>query len=80
MPSWRYLRVVSAIGSVGKSAKQIEMSIAVMIISTALPNVAASKVSSSERNFIRLRLARLQLELSRLMYSEQLRTTTPLAT
>ena len=39
MPSWRYSRVVSPIGSVGKSAKQIEMSIAVMISSTALPKV-----------------------------------------
>src|SRR5690349_18345469 len=70
MPSWRYLRVVSPIGSVGKSAKQIEMSIAVMISSTALANSGASKVSSSLRNFSRLRLARLQDELSSDMYSE----------
>ncbi len=70
MPSWRYLRVVSPIDSVGKSAKQIEMSIAVMISSTALAKVAASKVSSSLRNLSRLRQARLQEELSRLMYSE----------
>src|SRR3954447_17183813 len=46
------------------------MSIAVMISSTALANSGASKVSSSLRNFSRLRLARLQEELSRLMYSE----------
>src|SRR3954470_7812595 len=56
--------------SVGKSAKQIEMSIAVMISSTAFSNSSASKVSSSRRNLSRLRLARLHEELSRLMYSE----------
>ncbi len=55
--------------SVGKSAKQIEMSIAVMTNSMALTKVTVSKVLSSVRNFIRLRLARLQEELSRLMYS-----------
>ena len=70
MPSWRYLRVVSPIGSVGKSAKQIEMSIAVMTSSTTLANVAPSNVSSSLRNFSRFSEARLQEELSRLMYSE----------
>src|SRR6476469_7216706 len=70
MPSWRYSRVVVPIDSVGKSAKQIEMSIAVMISSTAFWNSAASKVSSSLRNFRRLRLARLQEELSSDMYSE----------
>src|SRR4051812_36883248 len=69
MPSWRYARVVSPIASVGKSAKQIEMSIAVMISSTAFANRVASKVSSSLRNFIRLSEARLQLELSSDMYS-----------
>src|SRR5882757_1135331 len=69
MPSWRNLRVVSAIGSVGKSAKQMEMSIAVMTSSTALANRGASKVPSSRRNFIRFSDARLQLELSRCMYS-----------
>ena len=69
MPSWRNLRVVSPIGSVGKSAKQIEMSIAVMTNSTALANGGASKVPSSRRNFIRFSDARLQLELSRCMYS-----------
>src|SRR5918997_733560 len=57
--------------SVGKSAKQIEMSIAVMISSTAFSNFSASKVSSSRRNLSRLRLARLQEELSSDMYSEQ---------
>src|SRR5918992_6368981 len=78
MPSWRYARVVSPIAWVGKSAKQIEMSIAVMTSSTALTNVTVSNVPSSLRNFSRLRLARLQLELSRCMYSEQFATTTPL--
>src|SRR5438045_236494 len=57
--------------SVGKSAKQIEMSIAVMTISTHLANRSESNVSSSRRNFIRLRLARLHDELSRDMYSLQ---------
>ena len=57
--------MVSAIFSVGKSAKQIEMSIAVMISSVTLLNRTASKVSSSRRNLSRLMLARLQLELSR---------------
>src|SRR3954470_9444673 len=46
------------------------MSIAVMISSTALPNRAASKVSSSRRNFSRLSDARLHEELSSDMYSE----------
>src|SRR3954470_16095035 len=49
----------------------MEMSIAVMISSTALPNSAASKVSSSWRNFSRFRLARLHEELSSDKYSEQ---------
>src|SRR3954464_1347206 len=70
MPSWRYARVVSPIASVGKSAKQIEMSIAVMISSTAFANRGASKVSSSRRNFIRFSDARLHEELSSDMYSE----------
>src|SRR3954469_1003769 len=70
MPSWRYLRVVSPIASVGKSAKQIEMSIAVMTSSTTFANVAASKVSSSRRNFSRFSDARLHEELSSDMYSE----------
>jgi hypothetical protein len=65
MPSCRYARVVAAIFSVGKSAKQMEMSIAVMMSSEIFLNRAASKVSSSRRNFSRLMLARLQLELSR---------------
>src|SRR5918993_1116756 len=56
--------------SVGKSAKQMEMSIAVMISSTAFANSGASKVSSSLRNFIRFSDARLQDELSSDMYSE----------
>src|SRR3954454_19087375 len=70
MPSWRYLRVVSPMASVGKSAKQMEMSIAVMTSSTTLANVAASNVSSSRRNFMRFRDARLHEELSSDMYSE----------
>src|SRR3954447_10905816 len=70
MPSWRYARVVSPIGSVGKSAKQIEMSIAVMISSTAFTKFLASNVPSSWRNFIRFSDARLHELLSRLMYSE----------
>src|SRR6478736_1377235 len=57
-------------GSVGKSAKQIEMSIAVMTSSTTLAKVAPSNVSSSLRNLSRFSEARLQEELSRLMYSE----------
>src|SRR3954453_24120056 len=71
MPSWPYARVVLPIASVGKSAKQIEMSIAVMIRSTALANSGASNVSSSRRNFSRLSEARLHEELSSDMYSEQ---------
>src|SRR5712671_4868113 len=47
------------------------MSIAVMISSVTLRKRSASNVSSSRRNLSRLMLARLQLELSRLMYSEQ---------
>src|SRR6266487_2202259 len=70
MPSCRYARVVTPIASVGKSAKQIEMSIAVMISSTALTNFSESNMSSSRRNFIRFSDARLQDELSRCMYSE----------
>ena len=62
--------MVSPIGSVGKSAKQIEMSIAVMTSSTTFWKVAASNVSSSRRNFSRFSEARLHEELSRLMYSE----------
>src|SRR5580704_1440501 len=46
------------------------MSIAVMINSTDLTNFTASKVSSSVRNLSRLSDARLQLELSRCIYSE----------
>src|SRR3954463_5283457 len=70
MPSWRYARVVSPIGSGGKSAKQIEMSIAGMTSSTALTKFLESNVPSSLRNFIRFSDARLHELLSRLMYSE----------
>src|SRR5690349_14557230 len=48
----------------------MEMSIAVMITSTAWANSLASKVSSSLRNFRRFSEARLQEELSSDMYSE----------
>ena len=61
---------MSPIASVGKSAKQIEMSIAVMISSTAWAKRAASKVSSSLRNLSRFSEARLHEELSSDMYSE----------
>src|SRR5215475_8291060 len=71
MPSCRKARVVSAIFSVGKSAKEMEMSIAVMTSSTTLMKLATSNVSSSRRNFIRLIEARLHEELSSDMYSEQ---------
>src|SRR5437763_1535116 len=71
MPNWRNFLVVSPIESVGKSAKQIEMSIAVMISSTDFANRSASNMPSSPRNFIRFSDARLQLELSRCRYSEQ---------
>src|ERR671928_1385287 len=71
MPSCRYARVVSPIGSVGKSAKQIEMSMAVMTSSTALTKFLVSNVPSFFRNLSRFSEARLQELLSRLMYSEQ---------
>src|SRR3954462_29960 len=57
-------------GSVGKSAKQIEMSIAVMISSTALTKFLESNGPWSWRNFIRFSDARLHELLSRLMSSE----------
>src|SRR6185437_8626854 len=47
----------------------MEMSIAMMISSHIRANSGASKVSSAFRNFSRLRLARLQLELSSDRYS-----------
>src|SRR5688572_22335290 len=75
MPSWRNARVVSPIFWVGKSAKQMEMSIAVMTSSTVLTKASTSKdwlpSSSSRRNFIRFSEARLHEELSRCMYSLQ---------
>ena len=61
--------MVSVIFSVGKSAKQIEMSIAVMISSVICRNRSTANVSSSRRNFSRLMLARLHDELSRWTYS-----------
>src|ERR1700750_610532 len=69
MPSSREARGVEDIFSVGKSAKQIEMSIAGMISCVTWLNRAASNVSSSRRNLSRLMLARLQDELSRWTYS-----------
>ena len=63
--------MVSPIGSVGKSAKQIEMSIAVMTSSTALTKlVDVEACRRRSRNFIRFSEARLHEVLSRLMYSE----------
>src|SRR3954471_5965664 len=59
------------IGAVGKSAKQMEMSIAVMTSSTALMKFFESNVPSAFRNFMRFSDARLHELLSRLMYSEQ---------
>src|SRR5438093_13517099 len=47
----------------------MEMSIAVMMNSTAFANFSLSNVSSSFRNFMRLSDARLHDELSRCMYS-----------
>src|SRR3954471_1711739 len=70
MPSWRYARVVSPIFTVGKSAKQIEMSIAVMMNSTLLTNFSTSKPPSALRNFSRFSEARLHDESSSDMYSE----------
>src|SRR5215203_5264427 len=70
MPSWRNRRVVSPIGAVGKSAKQMEMSIAVMTSSTAFTKFFESNVPSAWRNFMRFSDARLHELLSRLMYSE----------
>src|SRR6195952_170706 len=56
--------------SVGKSAKQMEMSISVMTNSTARVKRSPSKVPSSRRNFMRLSDARLHEELSKWTYSE----------
>src|SRR5690348_7552752 len=70
MPSCRYARVLVPIASVGKSAKQIEMSIAVMMTSTALTNRSTANVLSSLRNFSRFNDARLHDVLSSDMYSE----------
>src|SRR3954452_2264853 len=75
MPSWRNARVFSPIFWVGKSAKQMEMSIAVMTSSTTLAKRSTSKdwlpLLSSLRNFMRFNEARLQDVLSRCMYSLQ---------
>src|SRR6516162_4454585 len=61
---------MAVIFSVGKSAKQIEISIAVMMSSVIRWNRSTSNVSSSRRNLSRLMLARLHDELSRWTYSE----------
>src|SRR5699024_663611 len=71
IPNWRNALVVSPIACVGKSAKVMEMSIAVITNSTERSKRSASNVWSSLRNFSKFKLARLQLELSRCMYSEQ---------
>ena len=63
--------MVTAIASVGKSAKQIEMSIAVTTSSTVPTNRSQSKVPSGRRKLNTLSEARLQEELSSDMYSEQ---------
>src|SRR5690625_1479638 len=70
IPSCLKARVVSPIGWVGKSAKQMEMSIAVMTSSTTLLNLSVSKVPSSFKNFNKFKEAKLQEELSKDMYSE----------
>src|SRR5690625_2415677 len=70
IPSCLKARVVSPIGWVGKSAKQMEMSIAVMTSSTTLLNFSVSKVPSSFKNFNKFKEAKLQEELSKDMYSE----------
>src|SRR3954471_20095764 len=57
--------------SVGKSANEIEISIAVMMTSTLLTNFSTSNPPSAVRNFIRLSDARLHDESSSDMYSEQ---------
>src|ERR1700691_5000209 len=69
MPSRREAGVPSPILSVGKSAKVMEISIAVKMSSDILAKRLTSNVSSSRRNFSRLMLARLHDELSRLRYS-----------
>src|SRR5215207_4196973 len=56
---------------VGKSAKLMEISIAVMISSTQRRNSSASNVPSSCRNFKRFKLDKLHEELSKWTYSEQ---------
>src|SRR6266581_7840009 len=61
---------MAVIFSVGKSAKQIEMSIAVMISSVIRWNRSTSKVSSLRRNLRRFILAKLHDELSKWTYSE----------
>src|SRR6266700_338582 len=70
MPSWRYARVVSVIFCVGKSAKQMEMSIAVITSSVIRSNRSTSNLSELSRNLSKLMLARLHEELSRWIYSE----------
>src|SRR5690625_1290893 len=70
IPSCLKARVVSPIGWVGKSAKQMEMSIAVMTSSTIFWYFSTSNVPSSSRNFNRFNDARLHEELSSDMYSE----------
>ena len=61
--------MVRPIFSVGKSAKEIEISMAVMTSSTHLTNRSTSNDPSWPRNFIRFRLARLHEESLSDMYS-----------
>src|SRR5215831_5643977 len=70
MPSCLKALVVAVIFSVGKSAKHMEMSIAVITSSVRRWNFSTSNVSSARRNLSRLMLARLHDELSRWTYSE----------
>ena len=65
MPSWRYARVVSPIVSVGKSAKQIEMSIAVMTSSTSLGEPLDVEGVVVAEELQQVEQARLHEELSR---------------
>src|SRR3954447_9501174 len=69
MPSWRKRRAVSPIFSVGESLCPTRISWAVNTTSVAAVKPDTSKVPSGSRNVSRLRLARLQAELSRCMYS-----------
>src|SRR5215469_17341551 len=68
-PSCRYARVISFIFAVGKSAKLIEISIAVTIRSIDRTNFSTRNDPSAARNLTRFSEARLHEELSRCMNS-----------